>query len=501
MAALPQSLPRICVALGCSTPEELNLAAHREYKDGGTFLEFRLDYLRDPLSGIALLRDLRQTYPDLAILATCRHKRNHGHFGGSPERQFDILADAGRGGATALDLEVEAAEPAKVAVAALRSAAPLIVSYHDFEKTPALQPVLNRLTHIPADAFKIAVTARKPSDNLRLLNFLRQPRDAPLIAMAMSEIGSASRILSPGMGSLFTFAAPSDVKGTAPGQVPAALLRTLYRADKLSAHTRVFGVIADPVAHSKSPTIHNRALHARRVDAVYLPFRVPPSQLRDWMIMALGLPVCGFSVTIPHKQRIMRYIDVIDPLAKRIGAVNTVWRKAGKWRGVNTDVAGVVEPLRRRLRLSHASILIAGYGGAARAAAFALSDAGANITITGRNLKSAKTLAAAIKAEAISLEDAGTKTFDAMVHATPLGMDPNPEGCLLEGRIPAKLVFDMVYNPRETLLLRRAKQQGCEIVYGSEMLIEQAACQFEIFTGEAPPRDVMKTALDQALPV
>ena len=97
MAALPQSLPRICVALGCSTPEELNLAAHREYKDGGTFLEFRLDYLRDPLSGIALLRDLRQTYPDLAILATCRHKRNHGHFGGSPERQFDILADAGRG--------------------------------------------------------------------------------------------------------------------------------------------------------------------------------------------------------------------------------------------------------------------------------------------------------------------------------------------------------------------------------------------------------------------
>ncbi|HWF47362.1 MAG TPA: type I 3-dehydroquinate dehydratase, partial [Bryobacteraceae bacterium] len=403
MAALPDSLPRICIALGCSTPEELSLAAHREYKDGGAFLEFRLDYLPDPAMGVALVRDLRETYPDLRILATCRHQRYHGRFAGPPERQIEILSDAGRAGASALDLEVEAAEPSKGAAVALRSLAPLIVSYHDFEKTPPLQPVLNRLLRIPADAFKIAVTARKPSDNLRVLDFLRQPREAPLIAMAMSEIGAASRILSPAMGSLFTYAAPLDAHGTAPGQVPAPLLRTLYRADRLGPHTRIFGVIADPVAHSKSPSIHNRALHARRIDAVYLPFRVAPAQLRDWMVLAAGLPVSGFSVTIPHKQRIVRYLDVVEPLAKRIGAVNTVWRKAGKWRGTNTDVAGVLEPLRRRFRVPHRSILIAGYGGAARAAAFALADAGAKVTITGRNLKSAQLLAAAVKAEALPL--------------------------------------------------------------------------------------------------
>jgi 3-dehydroquinate dehydratase / shikimate dehydrogenase len=499
MAAIPNSLPRICVALGCSTLAELSLAAHREYKDGGAFLEFRLDYLPDPAKGVALLGDLLVTYPDLRILATCRHQLHHGRFVGSPERQVQILVDAAHAGAAVLDLEVEAAEGAKTAAASLRSIAPLIVSYHDFEKTPALQPVLNRLLRIPADAFKIAVTARKPSDNLRLLDFLRQPREAQVIAMAMSEIGAASRILSPAMGSLFTYAAPVETAGTAPGQVAAPLLRTLYRADKLGPHTRIFGVIADPVAHSKSPSIHNRALHSRRIDAVYLPFRVAPAQLRDWMILAAGLPVSGFSVTIPHKQRIGRYLDVVEPLAKRIGAVNTVWRKAGKWRGTNTDVAGVLEPLRRRFRLPHRSILIAGYGGAARAAAFALADAGANVTITGRNLKSAQALATAVKAEAIPLAAASSADFDALVHATPVGMDPHPDACLFDSRIPAGLVFDMVYNPRDTLLLRRARDQGCEIICGSEMLLEQAACQFQIFTGVTAPRDIMREALEQAV--
>jgi 3-dehydroquinate dehydratase/shikimate dehydrogenase len=477
----------------------LSLAAQHEYKDGGAFLEFRLDYLPDPARGVTLLRDLRETYPDLQILATCRHQRYHGHFAGSAERQIEILGDAGQAGAAVMDLEVEAAEPSKAAAAALRTIAPLIISYHDFEKTPALQPVFNRLRRVPADAFKIAVTARKPSDNLRLLDFLRQPHDAPLIAMAMSEIGAASRILSPAMGSLFTYAAPMDANGTAPGQLPAPLLRTLYRADKLGPHTRIFGVIADPVAHSKSPSIHNRALHSRRIDAVYLPFRVAPPQLRDWMVLAAGLPVSGFSVTIPHKQRIGRYLDVVEPLAKRIGAVNTVWRKAGKWRGTNTDAAGVLEPLRRRLRLPHRSILIAGYGGAARAAAFALADAGANVTITGRNLKSSQALATAVKAEAMPLAAASAADFDALVHATPVGMNPHPDACLFDDRIPASLVFDMVYNPRETLLLRRAKDQGCEIIYGSEMLLEQAACQFQIFTGETAPRDMMREALEQAV--
>lgn len=471
-------------------------AAESEYKDGNTFFEFRLDHLADAASGIQVIRALQQKYPDAKILATCRHQRNQGAFTGSIERQLAILRDAAIAGSTSLDIEIESAEQAEPALPSLRESAAIIVSYHDFESTPPLARILRRLERIPADAYKIAVTARKPADNVRVVQFARERRKVPLIAFAMAEIGAVTRILAPALGCAFTYAAPRENSGTAPGQIAASAMRSLYRCEKLSRRTRIYGIIADPVAHSKSPLIHNRALQARRIDAVYLPFLVSPGHLREWMKLAAALPVAGFSVTIPHKQRILSQLDAVEPFAKRVGAVNTVWRKAGKWRGANTDAEGVLKPLTRRMHIAHAKILIAGYGGAARSAAVALSDAGANVTITGRNMKSAQTLASLAKAETVSLSAAEKHHFDALVHATPLGMSPHPADCLFSGHIPADVVLDMVYNPRETLLLQRAKQQGCTVIYGCEMLIEQAARQFEIWTGESAPRTAMQNALD-----
>jgi 3-dehydroquinate dehydratase / shikimate dehydrogenase len=497
MRSVLESLPRICVALGLSTSSELLRAAEREYKDGSKFFEFRLDYLSDPARGIEVIRAFRESYPDAQILATCRHKQNSGRFSGSIEQQIKILQASSEAGATALDLEIESAEQAKPAIPSLRKAALLFVSYHNFQNTPTLDRIIKRLQRTPADAYKIATTACKPSHNLRLLQFVRQHRGLPLIALGMSETGTASRVLAPSCGCLFTYAAPSCDEGTAPGQVPAKTMRSLYRCEKLTKQTRVYGVIADPAAHSKSPLIHNRAFQARRVDAVYLPFLVANRYLGDWMMVARALPVAGFSVTIPHKQRIMRHLDIIEPLAKRIGAVNTVWKKGGKWRGANTDVEGILKPLKRHLRLAHASILIAGYGGAARAAAIALTDAGAEVTITGRNLKSAQALARAAKAEAITLREAQGNRYDALIHATPVGMFPNNGECLFDDAIPAHIVFDMVYNPHETMLLERAKEHGCTLIHGSEMFLEQAASQFEIWTGESAPRSAMASALEQ----
>jgi len=497
MVALPKSLPRIAVALGFPAAAQLIRAAECEYKDGNAFLEFRLDYLTDPSSGIQATRALCNKFPDACILATCRHQRHHGSFTGSIEQQLAILKDAAQAGSTAVDIEIESAEQAKAALAPLRECAALMVSYHNFESTPPLARIWQRLQRIPADAYKAAVTARKPSDNLRVLEFAREHQHPPLIAFAMSEIGLATRILAPSVGCPFTYAAPRENSGTAPGQIAASLMHSLYRCEKLGRQTRVYGVVAHPVAHSKSPLIHNRAFQARRIDAVYLPFLVSPAHLNDWMKFASALPIAGFSVTIPHKQRILAHLDIVEPFAKRVGAVNTVWRKGGKWRGTNTDAEGVLKPLSRRLRLAHARILIAGYGGAARSAAIALAEAGANVTITGRNLKSAQALARAAKANAIPLPEAQAAHFDALVHATPVGMSPRPAECLFDGRIPAEIVLDMVYNPRETLLLQRAKQQGATVISGSEMLIEQAARQFEIWTGESAPRALMQTALDQ----
>ena len=496
MPSLPRSLPRLCVALGFPTVAQLTRAAEREYKDGNAFLELRLDYLANPGSGLGFIEDFRRRYPDSYLLATCRHKLNTGGFAGSIEGQLDLLRDAGRAGAAAVDLEIESAEKAVPAVSALRQSTPVVISYHNFKNTPALEPIRKRICKVPADVYKVISTATKPSDNLRIMEFAREGMGStPLVAFAMSEMGLATRVLATAAGCVYSYAAPDAADGTAPGQISSKVMRGLYRCEKLKRQSKIYGVIADPVAHSKSPLIHNRAFQSRRIDAVYLPFLIPASQLSDWMKTAAALPACGFSVTIPHKQRILRHLDVVEPIAKRIGAVNTVWRKGQKWRGTNTDVDGVLRPLSRHLNLQRASILIAGYGGAARAAAMALSDAGSSITITGRNLAGARSLARVVRGKAISLEDSAKGQYDVLVHATPVGMSPKSNDCLFGDRVPAQLVLDMVYNPHETVLLKCAAAQGATVIHGSEMLLEQAARQFEIWTGESAPRAVMAAAL------
>jgi 3-dehydroquinate dehydratase / shikimate dehydrogenase len=288
-------------------------------------------------------------------------------------------------------------------------------------------------------------------------------------------------------------------QGTAAGQVSARQLRHLYRVEKFAKIPKIYGVIADPVRHSISPAVHNRAFQSRRLDAVYLPFLVSPQQLRDFFLLAERLPICGFSVTIPHKQKIIRYLDTVEPLARRIGAVNTVWRKGGRWRGTNTDVSGVLVPLGRRLRLGKASVLVVGNGGAARGAAFALTDAGARVTLVGRNPDRVRALAKVCGAEALLREEAVQRNFDVLVHATPVGMFPNINDCFFDGRIPAEVVFDMVYNPVETMLIRRAREQRKTVVPGIDMFIEQAVRQFEIWTGETAPRALMEKAAVEAL--
>src|SRR6476620_5184021 len=193
-------------------------------------------------------------------------------------------------------------------------------------------------------------------------------------------------------------------EGTAAGQVSSRFRRHLYRVEKLGKSARIYGVIADPIRHSISPAVHNRAFQSKRVDAVYLPFLVSPACLRDFFSLAAKLPLSGFSVTSPHKQKIIRYLDVVDPLARRIGAVNTVWRKAGKWRGANTDAAAVLVPLSRHVRPSKATVLIVGNGGAARGAACALIDAGAKVAIVGRNPDRVRALARLCGAEPLLRE-------------------------------------------------------------------------------------------------
>ncbi len=492
-------LPRICIAIGVPDPAALLEHARQEIEEGEQFVELRLDYLLQPESGLAVIRKLLAKYPECSMLATCRRHQNHGRFNGSVEQQLQMLDAAIDAGARAVDVEIESAEVAGPRLAALRTRARLILSYHNYEGTPVLEPVLRRMAKIPADGYKIVTTAKKPNDNLRVLALLKNNPRVPLILLAMGETGFPTRVLSLVMGGLFSYAAPARVEGTAAGQVTARLMRQLFRAEKLSKSAKVYGVIADPVRHSISPAVHNRAFQARRMDAVYLPLLVHPNHLKDFFQLADGLPIAGFSVTIPHKQRIMRYLDAVDPLARRIGAVNTVWRKAGKWRGTNTDAPAVLKPLSKHLKLPKSSVLVVGNGGAARGAAFALADAGSQVSIVGRNPDRARALAKACGAEPLLRDQLAGRHFDALVHATPLGMYPQTNECFFNDAIPADVVFDMVYNPIETQLIQRAAAAGSTVINGLEMFLEQAAGQFEIWTGDSAPRSLMHKAALEAL--
>ncbi|HTC36656.1 MAG TPA: shikimate dehydrogenase [Bryobacteraceae bacterium] len=495
----PTSLPRICIAMGFPDPQKLMEHARREANAGESFFEFRLDYLAAPEQGVAVIRKFLAAHPECSILATCRRHQNHGKFNGSVEDQVRILDAALDAGARAVDVEIESAENARARLEALRGKGQLVLSYHNYDGTPSPESIVRRMLRVPADGYKIVTTARKPSDNSRILAITKSHPRTPLVVLAMGETGFPTRVLGTAWGGMFTYAAPNASEGTASGQVSARVLRHLYRAEKFSRAAKIYGVVADPVRHSISPAVHNRAFQSLRLDAVYLPFLVQPPQLKDFFTLAAALPIAGFSVTIPHKQRILRYLDVVDPLARRIGAVNTVWKKAGKWRGANTDADAVTVPLSRKLRLSKSSVLVVGNGGAARSAAYALVGSGAKVSIVGRNPDRVRSLARACGAESLLREQVNGRKFDALVHATPLGMLPNTDACFFPGALPAELVFDMVYNPLETTLLRHAASQGLTVISGLQMFLEQATRQFEIWTGAPAPRSVMEKAAIEAL--
>ena len=492
------TIPKVCVAVGDADPDEMFRLVSEASERRESFVELRLDMLDDPTEGPALVDRIQRSLVSLLVLATCRRKEAQGGFAGSVGEQRMILEAAIAAGAQMVDVEIESAEHSPEIVTELKEKARVVLSYHNFEKTPALNPILKRLRRHPADVYKIAVQAVKFTDNLKLLQALKGA-DVPLVVLGMGEAGGVSRVLSPSRGATFTFAAPDSASGTAPGQFSASQMRNAFQAHRLKATSRVYGVVADPVEHSLSPALHNRAFRRRRTDACYLPFRVEPKLLKDFFTLVRDLPIDGLSVTIPHKQAVMSHLDSVDDLSAKIGAVNTVYRKGAKLCGSNTDVAGVVVPLGKRMALKGAKVLIHGYGGAARAAAFALIEEGSEITLTGRNLKKAETLAKDCGASVLSMDEAVKGSFDALIQAAPVGMYPNVLENPFPDEIPAEVVFDMVYNPLETVLLRTAASKNKQVIEGVEMFLEQAVAQFELWTGDKAPRVTMRNAVLEVL--
>jgi 3-dehydroquinate dehydratase/shikimate dehydrogenase len=347
---------------------------------------------------------------------------------------------------------------------------------------------------------KIATHARDLNDNLKLakLAAAHARRSPKLVALGLGPSGLPARLLALRWGCPFTYASVGNHMAVAPGQIPAETMRSTYRVDRLDRRTALYGIVGSHAAMSLSPAMQNAAFQAKHVNAAFLPCQT--SRIRDFLTFARQMKFQGFSVTMPYKRAIMSHLDWLDPLAKRIGACNTVAIQKGQWMGWNTDAAAVVEVLAKRLRLSGSRILILGAGGAARAAAYALRAEGAELLISARRPNVTERLAKMVSAQSIPWDGIDNLDVDAVVNATPVGMLPHAEASPLDlSRLRVRVVFDMVYFPLETRLLAEARSRGLTAISGLEMLVAQGARQFEIWTGLAAPRALMEQAVRQAL--
>lgn len=387
----------------------------------------------------------------------------------------------------------------------------VICSHHDFVGVPAdLDQIFDRMVTTPAGILKIAFRADDITDCIPLFHLLDRARRAhrEMIAIAMGSAGLATRILGPSRGAFLTYGALENESATAPGQITARELRTLYRIDTISRQTQIMGLAGLPVTHSISPHIHNAAFEAVEFDGVYIPFEVrkigpfikrmihPRTREIDWAMR-------GLSVTAPHKGSVMNCLDWIDPAAKEIGAVNTILVEEDGLRGYNTDAGALLEPLIQRVgELREARCAVIGAGGAASAAVWSLRQKQAEVTVYARDVHKARGLAERFGAEWKPLEAALFEGFDAVINATPLGTAGEQEietpatTAQLGG---TRLAYDLVYNPAETRFLREAREAGCGVIGGLEMLVTQAAEQFRLWTSADAPKEVMRGAAVRAL--
>jgi 3-dehydroquinate dehydratase/shikimate dehydrogenase len=367
----------------------------------------------------------------------------------------------------------------------------ILLSIHDFKGTPKLPQDVRVARHGLVDAVKIAAKAKNISDSVRLLKLARRSRG--FVAVPMGDVGLPARILALREGSELAYAPVEEA--TAPGQVPLHEMLHLYRAHALTRSTRVYGVIGNPIGHSLSPLLHNTGFAARHINAVLLPFRIP--QLGDFLEAIPDFGIRGFSVTLPHKQSILRHLKECEPLAAEIGAVNTVVvQRDGSLYGCNTDYVGVLRALQAKLRIRGSRVLIFGAGGSARAAAFALSRAGAMVGICARREKAAKELARATGGEVVPRRALRTEFFDAILNATPVGMYPRSRiSPLAPTELHCRMVMDLIYRPQRTQLFKIAAKKGIATISGTEMFLAQGIAQWEIWIGKRAPEGAMRRAV------
>jgi 3-dehydroquinate dehydratase / shikimate dehydrogenase len=490
----------ICVSIGRSRHKHMLAEFAHLVEQGAELVELRLDYISTRVNIQRLLKDR-----PCATVVTVRREQDGGKYTGSEDARLIMLREAIANGVEYVDLEDDVASTIRRFGKTKR-----IISHHNFRNTPDnLRELHNQMKALDADIVKIATMANQPHDNLRMLEMV-QESDCDTVGMCMGDIGISSRILGPRFGAKFTYATFHHERALAPGQLSFDQMVNVFRHNSIGRQTAVYGVVADPVGHSLSPQIHNAEFGALGIDAVYVPFRVPFDTLGQFMDDVPRLGIRGLSITIPHKEAVAKFLTKVDPAVKGIGAVNTVLFRGEDVLGYNTDYKAAMDCLEQALGgavlpgtpspLHDKKVLVLGAGGVARAVMYGLQRRGAKTTIASRTRSRAQHLADSFGGKCIEWQARHAPT-EILVNCTPIGMHPNvDESPFNKSHLkPNMIVFDTVYNPESTLLLKEARSQGCRTVTGVEMFIRQAELQFFLFTGQEASGARMRETLKRAI--
>jgi len=491
----------ICVSIGRGRHRHV-IAEHKHLvEQGAQLVELRLDYINGQIN-------LKRVLPDrpCPVIITIRRQHDGGKYLGDEESRVMLLRTAIADGVEYVDLEEDVARKIPRYGRTKR-----IISLHDFRKTPDnLEEIHARLAALDADIVKISTLANHPHDNLLMLRLVRDSK-IPTVGICMGDIGTPSRLLCGRYGSPFSYATFHHERTLAPGQLSFQQMHDIYQYEKISKSTEIYGVIGDPIAHSFSPLIQNAAFQKQGMDKVYIPFRIPREDLPSFLDDAAELGVRGLSVTIPHKESVLKRLTKIDGAVRGVSAANTILYDAEGLSGFNTDYRAAMDSLAEALEVKEGpeaasylkgkTALVLGAGGAARAVAFGLTRRGAEVILASRTAQRAEVLAKFVGCKTVDWSARHNYLVDILVNCTPLGMHPNVDETPYERHHlkPSMLVFDTVYNPETTLLIKDAKARSCKVVTGVEMFIRQASLQFKLFTGQDGPADLMRDVLRRAI--